>query len=202
MFSAFRGKGANSADAPPKEAGKPRGLEVIEDDPDTAWGLWDSALAEQDSQFLTDPSAAMAGPASGQVPSANAAAVGLASPPSVPAAPVAAAPSEASDPEAPTLPIGLEPQAPPALSRKDEAMATVDLHHHRIANTISTLWGYRECSDYIYKLILSGGDGMGHARVGFNQDAAAAMLVLAELHDAEFGHAARDIGFAGLDKPR
>lgn len=73
--------------------------------------------------------------------------------------------------------------------RKDDALLTVELHHHRIANTIRTLWGYKECSDYISKLILSGGDGMGHARMGVNQDAANAMMLLAELHDAQFGAA-------------
>ena len=31
--------------------------------------------------------------------------------------------------------------------------------------------------------------GMGHARMGFNQDAADAMMLLAELHDAQFGAA-------------
>lgn len=52
------------------------------------------------------------------------------------------------------------------------------------------MWGHKECSDYISKLIMSGGDGMGRARVGFNQDAANAMLVLGNLHDAQFGAAA------------
>jgi hypothetical protein len=63
----------------------------------------------------------------------------------------------------------------------------VELHHRRIANTIRTLWGYKECGVYINKLIMSGGDGMGHARVGFNQEAVEAMLVLSDIHDAEFG---------------
>ena len=52
MFSGFFGKSDKSAKAPADGAGKPRGLEVIEDDPDTVWGLWDSAPAEQDSRFL------------------------------------------------------------------------------------------------------------------------------------------------------
>ena len=34
---------------------------------------------------------------------------------------------------------------------------------------------------------MNGGDGMGHARIGFNQDAAEAMLILADLHDALYG---------------
>jgi len=71
--------------------------------------------------------------------------------------------------------------------RKNDALAVVELHHQRIANTIRTLWGYKECSIYINKLIMAGGDGMGHARVGFNQDAVQAMLTLSDLHDSEFG---------------
>ena len=51
MFSGFFGKGDKSAKPPAKDALDTRGLEVIEDDPDTTWGLWDSALAEQDSRF-------------------------------------------------------------------------------------------------------------------------------------------------------
>ena len=153
MFSGFLGRG-KKPEGPP-EAVDSRGLEVVEDDPDTTWGLWESAVAEQDSKFSALPSLDMA--------FQN------------------------------TTPMGL--QETQALSReertleqrKDDALLTVELHHHRIANTIRTLWGYKECSDYISKLILGGGDGMGHARMGFNQDAATAMMLLAEIHDAQFG---------------
>ena len=48
--------------------------------------------------------------------------------------------------------------------KKAEALAVVEQHHQRIANTIRTLWGYKECSVYINKLIMNGGDGMGNAR--------------------------------------
>jgi hypothetical protein len=153
MFSGFLGRG-KKPEGPP-EAVDSRGLEVVEDDPDTTWGLWESAVAEQDSKFSGLP---------------------------------------AIDPSFQnTTPMGL--QETQALSReertleqrKDDALLTVELHHHRIANTIRTLWGYKECSDYISKLILAGGDGMGHARMGFNQDAANAMMLLAEIHDAQFG---------------
>ena len=80
-----------------------------------------------------------------------------------------------------------EPESLSLDERKDQALAVVELHHQRIANTIRTLWGYPECGAYINKLIMAGGDGMGHARVGFNQDAVQAMLELSDLHDAEFG---------------
>jgi hypothetical protein len=81
--------------------------------------------------------------------------------------------------------VPLEQLSP--VQRKNNALDIVELHHQRIANTIRTLWGYKECGAYINKLIMSGGDGMGQARVGFNQDAVQAMLELSDLHDAEFG---------------
>ena len=165
MFSGFFGKGDKDAKPPSKEAGKARGLEVIEDDPDTAWGLWDSALAEQDSRFHAD------GPSS-------------ASPPDT-AAQSAAPTLDLDISNAPTQPMGLEEMSPE--QRKDAALAVVEAHHQRIANTIRTLWGYKECSVYINKLIMNGGDGMGHARIGFNQDAAQAMLDLADIHDTLYG---------------
>jgi len=182
MFSSFRGKGGKSADPAPKDEGKPRGLEVIEDDPDTVWSMWDSALAEQDSRLGVDEVAK---------PAASV-------PPVVPAA--APAPDPAVDLEIPTQPVPLAEMS--AAQKKDEALAVVELHHKRIANTIRTLWGYKECSEYIYKLIMNGGDGMGQARIGFNQDAAAAMLVLADLHDAQFGVQEQSLGFGNIDKLR
>jgi hypothetical protein len=173
MFSSFRGKGAKPADS--ASASSTRGLEVIEDDPDTAWGLWDSALADQESRFgeQADPAAA---------PSAI------------------KAPPPQSTADMPTQPDELQGKSPEDVKR--EALAVVEMHHHRIANTIRTMWGYKECSVYIYKLIMNGGDGMGQARVGFNQDAAEAMLVLAELHDTEFGAVDTGTGFGSLDRPR
>nr|WP_295771795.1 hypothetical protein [Rhodoferax sp.] len=155
MFSGFLGRGKKPDG--PTDAVDSRGLEVVEDDPDTTWGLWESAVAEQDSKFSALPTIDPAFQS--------------------------------------TTPMGLSETQALSLSReertleqrRDDALLTVELHHHRIANTIRTLWGYRECSDYISKLILSGGDGMGHARMGFNQDAANAMMLLAEIHDAQFG---------------
>ncbi|MES2952289.1 MAG: hypothetical protein V4858_27495 [Pseudomonadota bacterium] len=163
MFSGFLGRG-KKPDGPTsnRDALDSRGLEVVEDDPDTTWGLWESAVAEQDSKFSALPTLDVDSPSFQN-----------------------------------TVPMGL-PEDNPSVNphsrrertleqRKEDAISTVELHHHRIANTIRTLWGYKECSDYISKLILSGGDGMGHARMGFNQDAANAMMLLAEIHDAEFG---------------
>ncbi len=157
MFNRLFGK-SNSTN-PPKDAVDSRGLEVVEDDPDTAWSRWDEALALQDSD-LRDP-----GPLpdiSGQ----STGSVGYA--------------------DEPTQPMGLDDLTPE--QRKNRALQVVEMHHRRIANTIRTLWGYKECSLYINKLILEGEDGKGHVRVGFNQDAVEAMLKLTNLHDELFGH--------------
>jgi hypothetical protein len=178
MFSRFFGKRDKSEDSPTKEAQDTRGLEVIEDDPDTAWKMWNKAMQAQEGS-ATVPTALSATTASG-----------------VPSKPVVRPPPplREDDPATegapldfvlPTLPMDLQ-QATPA-DRKNAALDTVELHHKRIANTIRTLWGYKECSVYINKLIMAGGDGMGHARVGFNQEAVEAMLILSDLHDAEFG---------------
>lgn len=165
MFSGFFGKGDKDAKPPTKGAGKSRGLEVIEDDPDTTWGLWNSAVAEQDSRF----------PAAG-ANSVLPAAVG---------ADASALTLDLDISNAPTQPMELA-DMPPA-QRKELALAVVEAHHQRVANTIRTLWGYKECSVYINKLIMNGADGMGHARVGFNQDAVQAMLELVDIHDALYG---------------
>jgi hypothetical protein len=97
----------------------------------------------------------------------------------------------------PTAPQPLNPELT-LKQRRDVALETVEKHHQRIANTIRTLWGYRECSVYINKLIMAGGDGMGHARIGFNQDAVEAMLALSDIHDAEFGPPSTLSGALGL----
>jgi len=178
MFSGFFGKGNNSdKKTPPKDAGDSRGLEVIEDDPDTAWGLWDSALAEQDSRF-SEPTSV------------------LDSLPPIPPAPTVIVRAEAPAKPLPPLSVDLEiPTQPLALEekslaqRKEDALARVDLHHHRIANTIRSMWGYKECGAYLNKLIMDGGDGMGKNRIGFNQEAVEAMLALLDLHEKEFGPA-------------
>ncbi len=173
MFSGFFGKDDKSAKPPAKEAVDSRGLEVIEDDPDTTWGLWDSALAEQDSRFLA-------------APPAN-------DPPMRPGVPTVG-----GDFDAATQPMPLQDMSP--AQRRDAALSVVELHHNRIAHTIRTMWGYKECSTYISKLIMNAGDGKGGNRMGFNQEAAEAMMVLATLHDAEFGMSddSTGTGFGGL----
>jgi hypothetical protein len=190
MFSRFFGKRDKSEDSPTKEAQDTRGLEVIEDDPDTAWKMWNSAMKAQEGS-IPSPSGAPATPASPVAPSKP-----VIRPP-FPARPASAASEDAQlDLVLPTVPMGLQPMT--LFDRKSIALETVELHHKRIANTIRTLWGYKECSVYINKLIMAGGDGMGHARVGFNQEAVEAMLVLSDLHDAEFGPPDSITGGLGL----
>jgi hypothetical protein len=71
--------------------------------------------------------------------------------------------------------------------RKTAALEMLEQRHERIANTIRTMWGYKDCSVYINRLIMAGGDGMGHARVGFNKDVVDTMLALSDIHDIQFG---------------
>ena len=167
MFSGFFGKDDKSAKTSIKEALDTHGLEVIENDPDTTWGLWDSALAEQDSRHSQSSAESFDSMKAG-------------------------VPTVSNDFDAPTQPMDLDEKTPG--QRKEDALAIVDQHHHRIAHTIRTMWGYKECSSYISKLIMNAGDGTGRNRVGFNQDAAEAMMLLSTLHDQEFGEMDDGIG--------
>jgi hypothetical protein len=177
MFGRFFGKGKKVPGTSGKDALDSRGLEINEGDQETAWGLWESALAEQDPRFNAAEMAAIRGTAP-QAP-----------PPSL--APL----SVDIDLEVPTQPMSLTEK--PTQRRKDNAMRLVEAQHPRIALAIQTLWGHKECSAYIGKLIMDSNDGMGQARAGFNQQTAAAMIYLADLHDAEFGFDADDAsGFA------
>jgi hypothetical protein len=179
MLSGFFGKGKKPDGSQAKDAVDSRGLEVVEDDPDTTWGLWESAVAEQDSRFS--------------------------------ALPVLEPLPDAYGGFLQTVPLPImedglpyQPEQLQMLSvdqRKEAALQIVELHHHRIANTIRSLWGHKECSDYISKLIMSGGDGMGHARIGFNQDAAHAMMVISDMHDKLFGPTAPSGGPGFGDLP-
>lgn len=189
MFKVFRGIGRKKDEETSKKVVSTRGLEVIEDDPDTAWGLWDNALADMDSKF-------------GLLPSEEAV-VATSRPPRKETLPV-----ELEDLD--TRPMELTEKTPE--QRMNDALQTIEIHHPRIANSCRNLWGDREFSAYITKLIMSGGDGMGRARVGFNQNAVDAMMELSELHDMQFGtgtnESGRGIGFtnavdySGLDHSR
>lgn len=180
MFSGFLGKGKKAESPPTKDAVNSRGPGNVKDDPDTTWGLWKSAVAEQDSRFTGLPSSKQ----TAQAPDAFARTVPMT--------------LDFPDDDLRTPPVTTAVQS--AEQRKDDALEIVATYHNRIANTIRTLWGYKECSEYISKLIMSGGDGMGNARVGFNPEAAHAMMLLADLHDAQFGSSQLNSG-AGFADP-
>lgn len=190
MFNKFLGKGDKSVVSPSKGGVDLRGLEVTEDDPDTVWSMWDDALAEQDSRFnALDSGSSSVTPPPVEVEQAT--------------TPIAFGALDEV-----TQPTALEGRL--LEQRKEHALQVVELYHHRIANTIRTLWGHKECGVYINNLIMNGSDGMGHSRIGFNQDAAEAMMALSDLHEREFGPAGagsgpgsrEQSGFAGLDKFR
>jgi hypothetical protein len=174
MFGKFLGKGGSAA-SKKVDAVDSRGLEVFEDDPETSWGLWDTALAEQDSRYSAIAPASTSAPLSAQSELGK---LGRQ---------FSTSPAFPDFDDVATEPMGLEEKS--SAQRIADALEIVELFHHRVANTIRTLWGYKECSLYINKLIMNGGDGMGHARVGFNAEAAQAMLALADLHDQLFGPA-------------
>jgi hypothetical protein len=158
MFNAFGGKGIEKSDEAAKTVVEARGLVVTEDDPDTAWGLWDSAMVDMDSRF-SEISTDTAYEASGQFSTTG--------------------PMRLAVDDLDTQPAQLEEKS--LEQRKNDALQIVEMHHYRIASAIRTLWGHAECSVFIHNLIMNGGDGMGKARIGLNWDAANAILVLADL---------------------
>lgn len=172
MLSRFFGKSDKSDDSPTKEALDKRGIvsAQADPDPDKVWRDWSKALAAQDADKPI--------PLEQLPPSRVAAQAPTPSP--EPATQAAELDFELDTEQAP-----LEQLTPE--QRKTKALDTVDRHHPRIANTLRTLWGYKECGVYINKLIMAGGDGMGQARVGFNQEVVQAMLDLSDLHDSAFG---------------
>jgi hypothetical protein len=180
MFSSFLGKGKKSEGSPKKDALDTRGLEVVEDDPDTTWGLWAQAVAEQESRSSDDISPHSSMPDATPFFETTQQVGSL-----------------AIDPHDLEVPGAEASQGQTPGQRADEALQMVELHHHRIASTIRTLWGRKECTEYISKLIMDGGDNHGKARIGFNQDAAAAMMVMSDVHDELFGitQSRNDAGF-------
>lgn len=188
MFERFR----SNKDKPPVQDSKmnstlPRGMEVREDDPETGWGMWDEATAAQE---MARRHATAAQPPLPTVPS------------------VPAQGGFPNDAEAATQPMGLEEKTP--AQRAEDALAIIELHHARIAKTIRMMWGYKECSAYISKMLMTGYDDTGHARMGFHQEAVNAMMSLGDLHDQIFGFEQSDdlggfdgpTGFGALPRPR
>jgi len=131
--------------------------EVIEGDPETGWGMWAEAVTFRESQSPESYADTM--------------------------------PSQLAPLLEPAIPIAMKPLAVESSEstpdrKKREAMELLARDHKRIHDAIELMWGRRECSAYIQKLMMSGGDGMGRSREGFKVEAVAAMLVLSDLNDA------------------
>jgi hypothetical protein len=82
-----------------------------------------------------------------------------------------------------TRPLALEEL--PRQARIDHAIAVINLHHERIAKAINMFWGHKDCMVYLQQLILNGGDGVGHSRVGFKLEVLSALITLAALHETK-----------------
>jgi hypothetical protein len=67
----------------------------------------------------------------------------------------------------------------------ENAVAIIAQHHKRIAKAITVFWGTRDCVEYIEKLVLSGGDGLGRARIGFKPEVVSALMSLISLHQVD-----------------
>lgn len=64
----------------------------------------------------------------------------------------------------------------------EQAIETVRTRHERIANTLKTIWGYQECSDYLQRLVFDGADPTDLKRAGFTDDVANAIMLLSRIH--------------------
>lgn len=169
----------------------PKGIEVVEGDPETVWGMWDQASAAQQNA-VREASADRRNALRQRV------LVEAVAPPkpvrkalhtvlSGPLPPAFAVPAMDQHEFEPTRPMDEKDKS--LNQRAYEALDTIEMHHARIGKTLRTMWGYPECSEYIAKLLMSGTDDTGNARVGFHHDAVTAMLGLGDLHDAIFGFA-------------
>lgn len=67
--------------------------------------------------------------------------------------------------------------------RIDRQIAIIEQFHPHIAKGLTLMWGYKECVEYMEKLVLSGGDGAGRSRVGFRVEVLSALMDLTSLHE-------------------
>ncbi|MGQ0710575.1 MAG: hypothetical protein ACT4NV_12600 [Rhodoferax sp.] len=189
MFERFRPKAPSAPQRTPQGPAAPRGMEVVEGDPDTAWGLWDEVTAKQQPlvreasadrrQALRQRSLEEAVAPPKPVRRALHTVMDAPVPAAVPVPAAARLEFEATRP--------LEEKEKSPAQRAQEALDIIELHHARIAKTLRTMWGHRECSQYIAQLLMTGYDDTGNARMGFHQEAVTAMLPLGDLHDTLFG---------------
>jgi hypothetical protein len=82
--------------------------------------------------------------------------------------------------ELPTRPMPLHER--PLRARIEHEMAIIDERHPRIAASITKFWGHRDCVEYLQTLIIQGGDGDEHKRVGFKSEVLSALINLSGLH--------------------
>jgi len=67
----------------------------------------------------------------------------------------------------------------------DNAMALIAQRHERIAKAITVFWGTPDCVEFMEKLVMSGGDGFGNARIGFKPEVVSAIMSLISLHQID-----------------
>lgn len=67
--------------------------------------------------------------------------------------------------------------------RIDRLIARIDQYHPHIAKGLRLMWGYKECVEYMEKLVVSGGDGVGKNRIGFRVEVLSALMDLISLHE-------------------
>ena len=73
----------------------------------------------------------------------------------------------------------------PLQARIDMEMGIVAEHNIRVAVAIESFWGRADCVEYLQTLIL-GGYHEGQKRMGFKPQVLAALINLAQLHQAKF----------------
>ena len=74
-------------------------------------------------------------------------------------------------------------KAPPSDAEEiARALTTVRARHPRIAHSLQEIWGYRECADYLEKLVFNCSDPADLKRIGFDPEVMDALLTLSRLH--------------------
>ncbi len=74
-----------------------------------------------------------------------------------------------------------------AIAPEDRALDVINKYHSGVAQAIRAFWGHHECCAYIESLLLSGTNAQRQNRSGFNQEVAACMLLLINIHEQLFG---------------
>lgn len=74
-----------------------------------------------------------------------------------------------------------------AVAQEDCALEVISKYHAAVAQSIRAFWGHPECCPFIETLLLSGTNAQQQNRCGFNQEVAASMLLLINIHEQLFG---------------